>query len=64
MSMPKTMTTWIRLVASVQDRALLEELTRLRDEPGFSTTVRNLIREEAQRHGLATPAQPHDIVAA
>jgi hypothetical protein len=49
MSMPKTMTEWIRLVATPEDKALLDAITQQAKEPGFSTTVRRLIRQEAER---------------
>lgn len=49
MSMPKTMNAWIRLVATEQDRQLLEQISRRNGDAGFSATVRRLIREEAMR---------------
>jgi hypothetical protein len=49
MSVPKTMTEWIRLVATPEDKALLDAITEQTHEKGFSTTVRRLIREEADR---------------
>lgn len=56
MSMTKTMTEWIRLVATEQDKALLDEISRRNGDAGFSATVRRLIREEAQRLGIWQPA--------
>lgn len=52
MSMPKTMTAWIRLVATEQDRQLLEQISNRNGDAGFSATVRRLIREEANRLGI------------
>lgn len=49
MSMPKTYTEWIRLLAPPEDKALLLAITEQRQNDGFSETVRQLIREEAQR---------------
>lgn len=69
MSMQKTMTEWIRLVATPQDKALLDAITQRRCNDGFSETVRQLIREEAQRtnvhvHPTHVAAQPHSEHAA
>lgn len=67
MSMPKTMTEWIRLVATPQDKALLSAITERRQNDGFSQTVRQLIREEAARnnlHPIHAAAQPHSEHAA
>ena len=49
MSMQKTMNAWIRLVATEQDRLLLEQISKRNGDAGFSATVRRLIREEAMR---------------
>jgi hypothetical protein len=49
MSMQKTMNAWIRLVATEQDRLLLEQISKRNGDAGFSATVRRLIREEALR---------------
>ena len=52
-------TEWIRLVATKRDKALLEAIQEYRQDEGFSTTVRSLIREEAARIGLQPqPATP------
>lgn len=56
MSMTKSMTAWIRLVATEQDRALLEQISTRNGDAGFSATVRRLIRDEAQRLGIEQPA--------
>lgn len=68
MSMTKTMTEWIRLVATPQDKALLDAITAQAGDRGFSTTVRRLIREEAQRRNIVpnthTAAQPRSEHAA
>lgn len=53
----QTMTEWIRLVATPQDKALLDAITQHRANDGFSETVRQLIREEAARANVH-PAQP------
>jgi hypothetical protein len=52
MSMTKSMTAWIRLVATEQDRQLLAEISRRNGDAGFSATVRRLIRDEAHRLGI------------
>lgn len=52
MSMQKTYTEWIRLVATPHDKALLDAITSRRHNDGFSETVRQLIREEADRQGV------------
>lgn len=57
MSMTKSMTVWIRLVATEQDRQMLLKISERNGNAGFSATVRRLIREEAQRIGLSA-AQP------
>ena len=54
----KYYTEWIRLVATPQDKALLEAIQTARQDEGFSTTVRSLIREEAARAGIVAAAQP------
>ena len=56
----KNYTEWIRLVATPQDKALLEAIKKANGDEGFSTTVRGLIREEAARRGLQpqTATQP------
>jgi len=66
MSMPKTMTEWIRLVATEQDKAILDAITERRRNKGFSETVRQLIREEAVRANVhpSAAAQPHSEHAA
>jgi len=59
MSMTKSMTAWIRLVATEQDRRMLEQISQRNGDAGFSATVRRLIREEAGRLGIDQPvAQP------
>ena len=50
--MQKTMSAWIRLVATERDRRLLDEISRRNGDAGFSATVRRLIREEAARLGI------------
>lgn len=57
--MSKTMTAWIRLVATPQDKALLDEISERNGDAGFSATVRRLIREEAERLGIEAPAPEH-----
>lgn len=57
MSMTKSMTAWIRLVATEQDRQLLEQISKRNGDAGFSATVRRLIREEALRTGIVTDGQ-------
>ncbi len=53
--MPRMMTSWIRLVATEQDKRLLRAISRRNGDAGFSATVRRLIREEALRLGLVEP---------
>ena len=53
--MPRVMTSWIRLVATEQDKRLLRAISRRNGDAGFSATVRRLIREEALRLGLMEP---------
>ena len=50
--MPRVMTSWIRLVATEQDKRLLRAISRRNGDAGFSATVRRLIREEALRLGI------------
>jgi hypothetical protein len=57
MSMTKSMTAWIRLVATEQDRQLLEQISQRNGDAGFSATVRRLIREEAHRIGIEGDGQ-------
>jgi hypothetical protein len=68
MKMQKTMTEWIRLVATPEDKALLLAITARRSNDGFADTVRQLIREEAARKGIAVVARyeplPHAEQAA
>lgn len=67
MSMQKTYTKWIRLLAPPEDKALLLAITERRGNDGFSETVRQLIREEAARTNVHTShmaAQPHSEHAA
>lgn len=52
MSMQKTYTEWIRLMATPTDKAMLDAITTHRNNAGFSETVRQLIREEADRRGV------------
>jgi hypothetical protein len=62
------MTEWIRLVATPEDKALLDAITRQDGAAGFSTTVRRLIRDEATRRNIApasyATAQPQPEQAA
>ena len=53
--MPRMMTSWIRLVATEQDKRLLRAISRRNGDAGFSATVRRLIREEALRLGRVEP---------
>ena len=53
--MPRVMTSWIRLVATEQDKRLLRAISRRNGDAGFSATVRRLIREEALRLGIVEP---------
>ncbi len=46
------MTEWIRLVATQEDKRLLQEISRRNGDAGFSATVRRLIRQEAARLGI------------
>lgn len=64
MSMTKTMTEWIRLVATPEDKRLLDAITDAKQLPGFSTTVRTLIREEAERLGISPESIPQEQPAA
>lgn len=59
MSMPKTMNAWIRLVATEQDKWLLDEISKRNGDAGFSATVRRLIREEAQRLNIEMGTNGH-----
>ncbi len=61
MSAPKTMTEWIRLVATPEDKALLDAITEQTKEKGFSTTVRRLIREEANRLNIRPETQREPV---
>lgn len=51
---------WIHLIATEGDNALLERIARQDGHASKSATVRRLIREEAQRRGLETPAEQPD----
>ena len=53
--MSRMMTSWIRLVATEQDKRLLRAISRRNGDAGFSATVRRLIREEALRLGIVEP---------
>lgn len=64
MSMSKSMTAWIRLVATEQDRALLEQISTRNGDAGFSATVRRLIRDEAQRLGIDAAPQSSTVYRA
>ncbi|GIK73835.1 MAG: hypothetical protein BroJett021_28230 [Chloroflexota bacterium] len=64
MSMPKTMNAWIRLVATEQDKRLLNEISKRNGDAGFSATVRRLIREEAQRLNIEMGTNGHEAHAA
>jgi hypothetical protein len=44
-------------VAPPEDKALLDEITKQRQNGGFSETVRQLIREEAARQNIQPAAQ-------
>jgi hypothetical protein len=63
MSMPKRYTEWIRLVAPPEDKQLLDEITKQRQNDGFSETVRQLIREEAARRNLTAQPQGQQVAA-
>jgi hypothetical protein len=58
MKMQKTHTEWIRLVATPEDKETLRVLTDLRNNDGFSETVRQLIREEGRRHNIMPANNP------
>lgn len=49
---PTTLTTWISLAATPEDKQLLERLAKRGGNMSQSAMVRRLIREEAIRRGL------------
>ena len=49
---PTTLTTWISLAATPEDKQLLERLAKRGGNMSQSAMVRRLIREEAIRCGL------------
>lgn len=52
MSVSVNMTEWIRLVATPQDKQMLEAIKLDNGDDTISSTVRRLIRVEAKRRGL------------
>lgn len=49
---PTTLTSWISLAATQEDKTLLERLAKRSGNMSQSAMVRRLIREEAIRAGL------------
>lgn len=52
------LTAWIRLVATAEDRQLIEMIAEQDGGVGMSAAVRRLIRDEAKRRNLKPDPQP------
>lgn len=52
---PTTLTTWISLAATPEDKQLLERLAKRGGNMSQSAMVRRLIRQEAARRGVVAP---------
>lgn len=62
--MTQNTSEWLRIVATENDRALLNEIARHDGDASMSATIRRLIRDEAKRRGIQIAEQPKEMAAA